>query len=420
MVSIMTAAHTTLFACALAADFPAAQLRADFPALDQSINGKPLIYLDSAASAQKPKQMLEAMDRFYRNDYANIHRGLHQLSVRATQAYEEARSTVRRFINAAHEHEIIFTRGATEAINLVATSWGSQLHAGDEIIVTSLEHHANIVPWQMLASRGIKLIPVPVADDGTVTAAMIAACFSPRTKLVAVAHISNALGTIVQDIIALAHAQNIPVLIDGCQAICHMPIDVQALDADFYVFSGHKLYGPTGIGVLYGKAALLAAMPPYQGGGDMIDVVSFAGTTFKAPPQRFEAGTPAIAEAVGLAAAIDYLRTIGMGRIAAHEADLLAYATTQLSSINSLRIIGTAASKAAVISFVIEGTHPSDIGTLLDQYGVAVRTGHHCAQPIMAQFDLDGTVRVSFGLYNTRADIDALVHALHAVREMLL
>lgn len=418
----MTSSHAALFACALAADFPAIQLRADFPALDQSINGKPLIYLDSAASAQKPKQMLEAMDRFYRNDYANIHRGLHQLSVRATQAYEEARNTVRRFINAAHEHEIVFTRGATEAINLIATSWGAQLHAGDEIIVTSLEHHANIVPWQMLAARGIKLIPVPVADDGTVTAAMIAACFSPRTKLVAVAHISNALGTIlpVQEIIALAHAQRIPVLIDGCQAICHMPIDVQALDADFYVFSGHKLYGPTGIGVLYGKAALLAAMPPYQGGGDMIDVVSFNGTTFKAPPQRFEAGTPAIAEAVGLAAAIDYLRTIGMERIAAHEADLLAYATAQLHNIKSLRLIGTATSKAAVISFVIEGTHPSDIGTLLDQYGVAVRTGHHCAQPIMAQFGLDGTVRVSFGLYNTRADIDALVHALHAVREMLL
>lgn len=412
---------TELFACALPTTFPAEQLRADFPALDQRINGQPLVYLDSAASAQKPVQVLEAMDRFYRNDYANIHRGLHQLSVRATRAYEDARTTVRRFIGAAHDHEIIFTRGATEAINLVASSWGARLQAGDEILVTALEHHANIVPWQLIG-RGVRVVPVPLTEHGEVTLAAVAACLTPRTRLVAIAHVANALGTVlpVADIIALAHQRGIPVLVDGCQAVCHMPVDVQALDADFYVFSGHKLYGPTGIGVLYGKAELLASMPPYQGGGDMIDIVSFDGTTFKEPPQRFEAGTPAIAEAVGLTAALDYLRTIGMSRIAAHEADLHAYATAQLRGINKLRLIGTAPERAAVISFVIAGAHPSDIGTLLDQHGVAVRTGHHCAQPVMAHFGLPGTVRASFGLYNTRADIDRLVTALRAVLELLL
>lgn len=411
-----------LFACAASPDFPAEKLRADFPALDQMIHGKKLVYLDSAASAQKPLQMLEAMERFYRKDYANIHRGLYSLSERATRAYEAARATVRRFINAAHDHEIIFTRGATEAINLVASSWGAQLQTGDEILVTALEHHANIVPWQLLAGRGIKLVPVPITDTGEVTPQAVAAAMTPRTKLVAVAHVSNALGTVlpVAEIINLAHARNIPVLLDGCQAICHMPVDVQALDADFYVFSGHKLYGPTGIGVLYGKADILAAMPPYQGGGDMIDVVSFEGTSFAAPPLRFEAGTPAIAEAVGLAAAIDYVSTIGMNRIAAHEADLLAYATAQLQHIPGLGIIGTAPEKAAIISFVMEGAHPSDIGTLLDQHGIAVRTGSHCAQPLMQRFGLSGgTVRASFGLYNTHGDVDRLVAALHQVREML-
>ncbi len=411
-----------LFSCAESADFPVAQLRADFPALDQEINGKPLIYLDSAASAQKPKQMLEAMERFYRKDYANIHRGLHTLSARATQAYEEARTTVRRFINAAHDHEIIFTRGATEAINLVAASWGASLQAGDEILVTALEHHANIVPWQLLAGRGVKLVPVPITEAGEVTLEAVQACLSPRTKLVAVAHVANALGTVlpVKAIAALAHQHGIPVLVDGCQAICHQPIDVQELGADFYVFSGHKLYGPTGIGVLYGRAEILSAMPPYQGGGDMIETVSFNGTVFKEPPLRFEAGTPAIAEAIGLAAAMNYLSTIGMARIAAHEADLLTYATTQLQQIDGLRLIGTAPQTAAVLSFVIEGTHPSDIGTLLDQYGIAVRTGHHCAQPVMERLGLaGGTVRASFGLYNTRSEIDCFVTALRAVREML-
>lgn len=410
-----------LFACAVPDAFPAAQLKRDFPALAQRINGQPLVYLDSAASAQKPVQVLDAMDRFYRNDYANIHRGLHQLSVRATQAYEEARRTVQRFINAEHEHEIVFTRGATEAINLVAASWGARLQPGDEIVVTALEHHANIVPWQLLAGRGVKLVPAAVTPEGDVTVDAIRACLSPRTKLVAVAQVSNALGTVlpVADIIALAHQQGVPVLIDGCQAICHMPVDVRALDADFYVFSGHKLYGPTGIGVLYGKAALLATMPPYQGGGDMIDVVRFSGTTYKDAPQRFEAGTPAIAEAVGLAAAIDYVRTIGMSRIAAHEAALLAAAADALRGINRLRLVGTAPHKAAVLSFNIDGMHPSDIGTLLDQYGIAVRTGHHCAQPIMEQFGLPGTVRASFGLYNTEDDIALLAQALRAVQEML-
>lgn len=411
-----------LFACAVSPNFPAEKLRADFPALDQIIHGKKLVYLDSAASAQKPLQMLEAMERFYRKDYANIHRGLYSLSERATRAYEEARATVRRFINAAHDHEIIFTRGATEAINLVASSWGAQLQAGDEILVTGLEHHANIVPWQLLAGRGIKLVPVPITDTGEVTPQDVAAAMTPRTKLVAVAHVSNALGTVlpVAEIIRLAHAENIPVLLDGCQAICHMPVDVRALNADFYVFSGHKLYGPTGIGVLYGKADILATMPPYQGGGDMIDEVSFAGTSFAAPPLRFEAGTPAIAEAVGLAAAIEYVSTIGMNRIAAHEADLLAYATAQLYHIPGLRMIGTAPEKAAIISFVMAGAHPSDIGTLLDQHGIAVRTGSHCAQPLMKRFCLSGgTVRTSFGLYNTYDDVDRLVAALNQVLEML-
>ncbi|MEJ0062004.1 MAG: cysteine desulfurase [Alphaproteobacteria bacterium] len=413
-----------LFTCAAPRGFDAARLRRDFPALDQQINGKPLVYLDSAASAQKPLQMLEAMERFYRSDYANIHRGVHELSGRATAQYEAARASVRRFINAADEHEIVFTRNATEAVNLVAASWGRRnLKAGDEVLVTALEHHANIVPWQMLeAELGIKLVAVPISDAGEVTIEAVRACLTLHTKLVSVAHVSNALGTIlpVAEIIALAHGRNIPVLIDGCQAVCHMPVDVRGLGADFYVFSGHKLYGPTGIGVLYGRAEVLADMPPYQGGGDMIETVSFKGTVFKEPPFRFEAGTPAIAEAIGLAAAIDYVSAIGMSRIAAHEQDLLAYATERLKGIDGLRLVGTAKEKASAISFVIEGAHPGDIGTLLDKYGVAVRTGHHCAQPVMERLGLPGgTVRASFGLYNTHEDIDRFVAALKEVREML-
>lgn len=413
-----------LFPCAMPTDYDVESLRADFPALAQSVHGKPLVYLDSAASAQKPVQMLEAMDRFYRNDYANIHRGVHELSQRATRRYEEARTTVRCFINAAHDHEIVFTRGATEAINLVASSWGSvNLQAGDEVVVTELEHHANIVPWQMLAARGVKLVPAKITEAGEVTLDAIRACITPRTKLVAVAHVANALGTVlpVAAIIALAHEHAIPVLIDGCQAVCHAVVDVRALGADFYVFSGHKLYGPTGIGVLYGRAELLASMPPYQGGGDMIETVSFSGTTYKEPPQRFEAGTPAIAETVGLAAAIDYVSTIGMNRIAVHEQKIMAYATEKLRGLSRVHIVGTAANKAAVLSFVIDGVHPSDIGTLLDQHGVAVRTGHHCAQPVMERLGLPGgTVRASFGLYTTRDDIDRFIAALEHVRGMLL
>ncbi len=414
--------NAALFACTEPTAFPVETYRAGFPALRQNINGQSLVYLDSAASAQKPVPVLEAMERFYRNDYANIHRGLHTLSYRATQAYEDARATVRRFINAEHDHEIIFTRGATEAINLVAASWGARLLPGDEILVTELEHHANIVPWQLLAARGVKVVPTPVTPEGVVSIDAVRDCLTQRTRLVAIAHVSNALGTVlpVAEIAALAHQRGIPVLVDGCQAVCHQQVDVQALDADFYVFSGHKLYGPTGIGVLYGKAKLLAMMPPYQGGGDMIETVSFSGTTFKPPPQRFEAGTPAIAEAVGLAAAVDYLAAIGLSRIAAHEADLLDYAVEHLRGISRLKLIGTAPEKTAILSFIVDGAHPSDIGTLLDQHGIAVRTGHHCAQPLMTRLGLTGgTVRASMGLYTTRDDIDRLVAALRAVQDML-
>ena len=405
-----------------AARFPVEQYRRDFPILDQKVHGHPLVYLDSAASAQKPRQVIEAVTRFMENDYANIHRGVHELSVRATDMHEAARERVRRFVNAARAEEIIFTRNATESINLVASSWGRTfLKEGDEIVITALEHHANIVPWQFLRdSIGVRLRIVPVTPEGDVRIEDIKAALSPRTKLVAVAHISNALGTVlpVAEIIALAHNAGALALIDGCQAVSHMPVDVQALDADFYVFSGHKLYGPTGIGVLYGKRELLEKMPPYQGGGEMIASVSFEKTTYKDPPHRFEAGTPAITEAIGLAAAIEYISTIGLNRIARYENELLAYATEKLRAINSLRIIGTAKEKAGIISFVMEGAHPHDIGTILDRQGIAIRAGHHCAQPLMEQMGLAATARASFGLYNTKQDIDALAAALDKVREI--
>lgn len=412
-----------LFACAAPSGFDAEKYRADFPALAQTIHDRPLVYLDNGASAQKPRQVLEAMTRFYENDYANVHRGVHTLSQRATNAFERARETVRRFIHAQHESEIVFTRGATEAINLVAHSWGRTfLKAGDEVLVTELEHHANIVPWQMLAKeKGIVLKTIPITDEGDVPMQHVLDAITPRTKLISVAHISNALGTIlpVEDIVRAAKAKGIPVLLDGCQAAPHMPVDVQELDCDFYTFSGHKIFGPTGIGVLYGRKEWLERMPPYQTGGDMIETVSFKdGTTFAAPPSRFEAGTPAIAEAVGLASAIEYISTIGLARIAAYENELLAYATEKLRGINSLRLIGTAPRKAAILSFIMEHAHPHDVGTILDRCGVAVRTGHHCAQPVMERLSVPATTRASLAFYNTKADVDALVAALHEVREM--
>ena len=395
---------------------------ADFPILSEQVHGKPLVYLDNAASAQKPRAVLDAMQHFYEHDYANIHRGVHTLSQRATDAYEAVRGTVRRFINAAYDDEIVFTRGATDSINLVAASWGRAfLKKGDEVLITGLEHHANIVPWQLLREQiGIKLRVAPITPKGDVRLEDIRKALSPRTKLVSVAHVSNALGTVlpVEEIVRLAHENGALALIDGCQAVSHAPVDMQALGADFYVFSGHKLYGPTGIGVLYGRREILKSMPPYQGGGDMIASVSFNETTFREPPYRFEAGTPPIAEVIGLGAAIDYVSAVGMERIARHEAGLLAEAAKKLQAIKGLRIIGTAPHKAGIVSFMIEGIHPHDIGTILDQEGVAIRAGHHCAQPLMEALGLVATARASFGLYNTPAEIDVLVSAIKKAQEI--
>jgi len=422
MTKTNPAATDELFACAAPQIFLVDRYRQDFPALTQSIHGHPLVYLDSGASAQKPRTVIEAMTRFMERDYANIHRGVHELSQRATDKYEAVRETVRRFINAGHEDEVVFTHGATESINLVAQTWGRKfLKAGDEIVITALEHHANIVPWQMLREEiGIVLRIVPVTPEGEVRLEDVKAALTSRTKLLAVAHVSNVLGTIlpVAEIISLAHAMGALALVDGCQAICHMPVDVRALDADFYVFSSHKLYGPTGIGILYGKREILAQMPPYQGGGDMIASVTFAETTYKEPPHRFEAGTPPITEVIGLGAAIDYVSTIGMARIAQHEDEILVYATEKLSRINSLRIVGTAAKKSGIISFIMHDAHPHDIGTILDRQGIAIRAGHHCAQPLMEHLGIGATARASFGLYTTRADIDALVEGIEKVREI--
>ena len=417
-----TAPARRLEPSAAAAPFDVERVRADFPILSRTVHGKPLVFLDSGASAQKPRQVIDALSRCYEAEYANIHRGVYELSAKATDAYEGARARVQRFVNARSASEIVFTKGATEAINLVATSWGGAfLGEGDEVVLSVLEHHANIVPWQLLRERtGIVLKVVPTDERGAFPLDAYEALVGPRTKLVALTHVSNALGTVlpVDEIVRIAHDQGALVLIDGAQGIVHCPVDVQALDVDFYCFSGHKLYGPSGIGVLYGKQALLAAMPPYQGGGDMIERVTFERTTFAPPPARFEAGTPPIAGTVGLHAAIDYVASFDPAAVAAHEHDLLAYATERLSALNSIRLYGTAPGKAAIVSFTMDGVHPHDIGTILDRAGVAVRVGHHCAQPLMDHFGIAGTVRASFGLYNTRGDIDRLVDGLDEVREI--
>jgi cysteine desulfurase/selenocysteine lyase len=407
---------------ATAAKLDVAALRKDFPILSRTVRGRPLVYLDNAATTQKPQCVLEAILAYYRNDNANIHRGVHELSERATEAYEAARGKLRRFLNAESTQEIVFVRGATEGINLVAQSWGrTAVGPGDEIILSHLEHHSNIVPWQMLREeKGALIRVIPVFDDGELDIEAYERMLGPRTKIVAVTHVSNALGTItpVRRIIEMARRWGAAVLIDGAQAVAHLRVDVRELDCDFYVLSGHKLYGPTGIGVLYGKAERLEAMPPYQGGGDMIESVTFERTTYNALPYKFEAGTPHIAGAVGLGAAVDYLEQIGLESIAAHEHELVDYATQALGEVPGLKILGTAREKAAVISFTLEGVHPHDVGTVLDQQGIAVRTGHHCAQPVMERFGVPATTRASFALYNTREEVDALLAGLRYVREV--
>ena len=417
----MTAANRPL-AAANTPSFDVERVRADFPILARPVHGKRLAFLDSAASAQKPRAVIDAVSHCYEAEYANVHRGVYWLSARATQGYEGARETVARFLNARDSAEIIFTRNATAAINLVAYSLGAgYLKTGDEVVISWLEHHSNIVPWQILRERlGIVLKVVPVNDAGEFLLEEYERLLSPRTKLVAVTHTSNALGTItpIGDIVRLAHAAGARVLIDGSQAAPHRQVDVQALDCDYFVFTGHKVYGPSGIGVLYGKADLLRAMPPFEGGGDMIRTVSFEKTEFADIPNRFEAGTPPIAEAIGLAAAIDYVTALRFDRIAAHEQAVLTYATERLSDIPGLRIIGTARKKASILSFVMDSAHPHDVGTVLDEGGVAVRAGHHCAQPLMERFGVAGTARASFGLYNGFDDVDQLVEGLRRVKEI--
>jgi len=402
--------------------FDLAAARADFPILARPIRGKPLVYLDNGASAQRPSAVIEAERRYAEESHANVHRGVHTLSQRATDAFEGARERVRRFLNARSTREIIFTRGTTESINLVAQSYARpRLQAGDEILVTHLEHHANIVPWQMVCdATGARLVVVPINERGEVDPEDVRTRINSRTRLLGIAHVSNALGTVlpVAEIISIAHHAGVPVLVDGAQAVPHMAIDVQALDADFYVFSGHKLYGPDGIGILYGRESLLAAMPPWQGGGDMILHVSFERTTYNELPYKFEAGTPHISGAVGLGAAIDYIERIGLANIGQWEATLLDYATQRLSAIEGLRIIGTAAHKAGLVSFVVDDVHPHDLGTILDEQGIAIRTGHHCAMPAIEFFKVPATARASFGLYTTLEEIDCLAEAVIAAREL--
>jgi len=405
-----------------AAPFDVARVRADFPILQLQLDGKPLVYLDNAASSQMPQPVIDRLVRYQSTEHANIHRGVHALSERATAAYEAARRTLQHFIHAADEREVIFTSGTTDAINLVMHGHGRKfIRAGDEIILTTLEHHANIVPWQMLAEEvGAVIRVVPINDAGELRLDDYARLFNTRTRFVGLTQVSNALGTVnpVKAMIALAHAHDVPVLVDGAQAVPHMAVDVQDLDCDFYAFSGHKLCGPSGIGVLYGKAHRLEAMQPFKGGGDMILSVSFERTVYNAIPHKFEAGTPPIAAAIGLGAAVEYLRAIGLPAIAAHEHALLQRATEQLARLPGVRLVGTARDKAAVLSFTLEGVHPHDVGTLLSQEGIAVRTGHHCAQPVMARFNLPATTRASFAFYNSLAEVDALVDGVRAVQKV--
>jgi len=398
------------------------RIKADFPILTQSVHGKPLIYLDNAATSQKPLSVIEATTRYYSADNSNIHRGVHLLSARATEQYEEAREKARRFINASDSKEIIFVRGTTEAINLVANSYGrANVKAGDEVLITAMEHHSNIVPWQILCEeKSAKLRVAPINDDGELIVEEFENLINDRTRLVSVVHISNALGTVnpIRRIIEMAHRVGAAVFIDGAQAAPHTRIDVQALDCDFYAFSGHKVYGPTGVGVLYGKGALLEAMPPYQGGGDMIASVTFEKTTYNVLPYKFEAGTPNIAGTIALGAALDYVNAIGVEKIAEYEHGLLEYGTAELLKIPGLRLIGTAKEKAGVLSFVLEGIHPHDVGTILDREGIAIRTGHHCAMPVMDRFKIPATSRASLAFYNRKEDIDALVAGIYKVKEV--
>lgn len=394
-------------------------IRTQFPILDQQVHGHPLVYLDNAATTQKPLSVIEALGDYYRTGNANIHRGTYHLAATATEAYEAVRTQVADFINARHRHEIVFTRGTTESINLVASSFARCYFRGDdEVIVSGMEHHSNIVPWQL---AGARLRPIPFSDDGTLDIDALDSLFSEHTRLVAVAHVSNTLGTVnpVELIVQKAHSRGIPVLVDGAQAVAHCSVDVQQIGCDFYCFSGHKMYGPMGVGVMYGREELLNELPPYQGGGEMIDTVTFERTTFNQLPYRFEAGTPSVGDVIGLGRAIAFMQQVGVDNIAAHEAELLGYATHQLATIPGLRIYGTASRKAAVISFLVGQSHPYDVGTLLDQLGVAVRTGHHCTQPVMDRYGIPGTVRASFAVYNTRDEVDLLVAALQRVLPML-
>ena len=399
-----------------------AAIRAEFPILTSTVHGRPLVYLDNAATTQKPRAVIDAISAYYTSTNANVHRGVHALSERATDAYEAARAGVQRFLGAARPSEIVFVRGATEGINLVAQAFARpRLHPGDEVLITAMEHHSNIVPWQLVCeATGARLVVAPIDDRGDVIMEAYESLLSPQTRMAAVAHVSNALGTVnpVREMIALAHEHGVPVLVDGAQAAPHLAVDVSELGCDFYVFSGHKTYGPTGIGALYGRAEHLLAMPPWQGGGDMIRSVTFEHTDFAAPPYRFEAGTPDIAGAVGLGAALRWLEALGLDAVAAHEHDLLAYATGRITGIEGVRLVGTARRKAGVLSFVVDGVHPHDVGTVLDSEGVAIRAGHHCAQPVMERYGVTATARASFAVYNTRDEVDALAAAIGKVREV--